>query len=105
MNTAVKVSPPEQLLFLTQQMLSAAKAKEWETLTELEKARLPIFEMVFANGIASHVELAQEILAIDEQTKKLAQAEMPVVQNELQKMKNSTKASAAYQTIENFSSK
>ena len=105
MNTAEKITLPEQLLSLSKQMLEAAESKQWETLTELEKTRLPIFEQVFANGIADYVELAQEVLALDEQTKQLAEAEMPVVRSELQKMQNSTKASAAYQTIQNISTK
>ena len=105
MNTAANISLSEQLLSLSEQMLAAAQAKEWEKLTELERTRLPIFEQVFANGIAGHVELAREVLSIDEKTKKLAEAEMPVVQSELQKMQNSSKASAAYQTIQNISAK
>jgi hypothetical protein len=104
MNTAENLSPAEQLLSLTREMLHMAKAGEWEKLAELEKTRLPIFEQVFAQGIAGNVELAKEVLSIDEQTKSLAQAEMPVVQDELLKMKNSSKANAAYQTIQGYSS-
>jgi len=103
MNTAVKIFPDEQLLTLTQEMLSSAQAGDWEELTELEKKRLPLFDQVFAHGIAENIELAREILAIDEQTKGLVKAEMPIIQNELQKMKNSGKASMAYQTIQGFS--
>lgn len=104
MNTAEKLSPAEQLLSLTREMLRAAKDGEWEKLTDLENTRLPIFELVFEQGIAGHVELAKEVLSIDEQTKSLAQAEMPIVQDELLKMKNSSKANAAYQTIQGYSS-
>ena len=78
MNTAETLSPSEQLLSLTRAMLHAAKDGEWERLTELEKTRLPIFEQVFAHGVADDVELAKEVLAIDEQTKSLAEAEMPL---------------------------
>jgi hypothetical protein len=104
MNTAVKISPNEKLLLLSKAMLAAAQAKEWDKLTELEKSRLPVFEQVFEHGIAGNVELAKEVLSIDEQTKGLAQAEMPVVQDELLKMKNTSKANAAYQTIQGYSS-
>lgn len=100
MNTAVNLSASEQLLNLTQTMLSSAQASDWEKLVELEKARLPLLNQVFAQGVAANVKLAREILSIDEETKRLAQAEMPLIQDELLKMKNSGKASAAYQSIE-----
>ena len=100
MNTAVKLSAPDQLLTITQEMLTSAQTGEWEKLVDLEKARLPLLSQVFAHGVADNVELAQEILSVDEETRRLAQAEMPVIQDELLKMKNSGKASAAYQTIE-----
>ncbi len=102
-NAALESSHLEQLLSFTREMLSLAKAGDWDKLTELEKTRLPLLNQVFAHGIAENVELAQEILSIDEQTKSLAEAEMPVIQDELLKMKTSGKASAAYQTIEAFS--
>jgi len=105
MNTAVSLSPPEQLLALTQQMLASAQTNDWDTLVELEKTRLPLLNQVFAEGIVDKVELAKKILSIDEQTKSLAKAEMPVIQDELQKLKNSGKASSAYQTIQDFASK
>jgi len=104
MNTAVKLPPAEQLLSLTRDMLSSAQAGDWEKLVELEKTRLPILDQAFSQGIAGNVELAREVLSIDEKTKNLAEAEMPVMQNELQKMKNSGKASAAYQAIQGLTS-
>jgi hypothetical protein len=100
MNTAVKLSAPKQLLTITQEMLTSAQAGKWEKLVDLERSRLPLLSQVFAQGVADNVELAQEILSIDEETRRLAQAEMPVIQDELLKMQNSGKASAAYQTIE-----
>ncbi len=93
----------EQLFSLTQQMLLAAQNGKWDTLTQLEQTRLPLFDQVFAGGIADNVELARQVLAIDEQTKDLVVAEMPRIQSELQKMKNASKANAAYQFIESFS--
>jgi ABC-type phosphonate transport system ATPase subunit len=102
MNAAAKLVPTEQLLTLTQEMLTSAQASDWDKLVELEKTRLPLLNQVFSQGIADHVELARELLSIDEQTKSLAVAEMPVVQDELLKMKNSNKASTAYQTIQGF---
>jgi len=104
MNAVKKLSPAEQLLTFTREMLQFAQAGEWEKLTELEKARLPLFNQVFAQGIVGNVELAREILSIDEKTKSLAEAEMPVIQDELCKIKNSGKASMAYQAIQGFSS-
>jgi len=104
MNTVEKLSPADQLLSFTQEMLLSAKAGDWETLTRLEKARLPLLDQVFSQGVADKVELAREILSIDEKTKCLAKAEMPVIQNELLKIKNSGKASVAYQAVHDFTS-
>ena len=95
MSAVAKTSLNEQLFMLTQEMLSSAQAGDWEKLTKLEKKRLPILAQVFADGIAGNVELARNVLS---------KAEMPIIQNELQKMKNSGKASAAYQAIQGFSS-
>lgn len=50
MHTAVKLLPTEQLLTLTREMLLSAQAGDWEKLTELEKARLPLLGQVFAQG-------------------------------------------------------
>ncbi len=104
MNTAIKSSLAEQLMTFTREMLLSAQAGDWEKLTGLEKARLPLLNKVFSQGIADKVELAREVLSIDEKTKSLAEAEMPVIQNELLKIKNSGKASAAYQAIQGFTS-
>jgi len=104
MHTAVKLSPAGQLLALTREMLLSAQAGDWEKLTGLEKSRLPLFDQVFSRGIAGNVELAREVLSIDEKTRSLAEAEMPVIQNELLKIKKTGKASAAYQAIQGFTS-
>ncbi|HHI93306.1 MAG TPA: flagellar protein FliT [Gammaproteobacteria bacterium] len=104
MDTAEKLLPTGQLLTLTREMLLSAQAGDWEKLTKLEKARLPLFDQVFAHGITDNVELAREVLSIDEKTKSLAKAEMPAIQDELRKIKNSGKASMAYQTIQGFTS-
>lgn len=104
MNVAEKLQPTEQLLTLTREMLRSAQAGDWEKLVELEKTRLPLLDQVFAHGIAANVGIARELLSIDEQTKSLAIAEMPVVQDELLKMQNSNKASTAYQAIQGFTS-
>lgn len=100
MSAALELSPAEQLLSLTRDMLTSAQASDWEKLVELEKSRLPLLDQVFAQGVAGNVELAREIISTDAETKRLAQAEMPVIQDELLKLKNSGKASAAYQSIE-----
>ncbi len=102
MSAAIKLSPAEQLLTFTREMLLSAQTGDWEKLTELEKARLPLLDKVFSQGVADKVELAREVLSIDEKTKSLAEAEMPVIQNELLKIKNSGKASMTYQTIQGF---
>ncbi|NOY73976.1 MAG: flagellar protein FliT [Gammaproteobacteria bacterium] len=104
MSAAIKFSPAEQLLTFTREMLLSAQAGDWEKLTELEKTRLPLLNQVFSQGVADNVKLAREVLSIDEKTKSLAEAEMPVIQNELLKIKNSGKASAAYQAIQGFTS-
>ena len=104
MDAAVKTSPSEQLLMLTQEMLVSAQAGDWDKLVELEKTRLPILDQTFSQGIGGNVELAKEVLSIDEKTKSLAIAEMPIIQDELQKVMNSGKANAAYQAVQGLSS-
>jgi flagellar protein FliT len=101
MNTAEKISPPEQLLALTHEMLVSATAGDWDKLTELEATRLPLFGQVFAQGIAAHVELVKEILATDEKTKQLAKTGMSTLQQEILKLKDSGQAKNAYQAIQN----
>lgn len=94
------LSPSEQLLALTREMLELATAGDWDQLTKLEQSRLPLFNQVFAQGIAGNVDLAKEVLAMDEKTKKLAEAQMPVLQQEILKFQQSGKAKNAYQTIQ-----
>lgn len=101
---ATDLSPKEQLLTLTREMFERASAGEWDQLTTLEKARLPLLNKIFAEGISGNVELAKEVLAMDEKTKKLAEAQMPILQDEILKMKNSGKASNAYQAVQNATS-
>jgi len=104
MHTAVKLLPTGQLLALTRKMLLSAQAGDWEKLTGLEESRVPLFDQIFSRGIVGNVELAREILSIDEKTRSLAEAAMPVIQNELLKIKNFGKASAAYQAIQDSTS-
>lgn len=94
------LSPNEQLLALTREMFERASTGDWDKLTSLEKTRLPLLKKVFAEGISGKVELAKEVLELDEKTKKLAEAQMPILQEEILKMKKSGKASNAYQTIQ-----
>jgi Flagellar protein FliT len=101
MTAAVKISPPDQLLALTHEMLVSAEQGDWERLTELETTRLPLFEQVFAQGIAAHVELVKEILSTDEKTKQLAKTGMSALQQEILKLKDSGQAKNAYQAIQN----
>ncbi len=102
MNAIEKLSPAGQLLAFTREMLLSAQLGNWEKLTDLEKDRLPLLDQVFSQGIADNVELAREILSIDEKTKCLAEAEMPTIQDQLLKIKSSGKASVAYQAVQNF---
>ena len=95
-----KASPNERLLLLTREMLAFAETSEWGQLAELEQTRLPLFQEVFADGIAGDVELAREILLLDEKTKSLAEAEMPALQGEILMMRKSGKANDAYQSIQ-----
>lgn len=101
MNITVNTPPNAQLLSLTREMLASAQANDWERLAVLEQTRLPLFQQVFAAGVSGSVELAREVLSLDEQTLKLAQAGMPLLQNELLMMRNSDKASNAYQSVQN----
>lgn len=99
-----KLSPNEQLLALTREMLEMAVAGEWDQLTKLEQSRLPLFKKIFAQGVSGNVELAREVLAMDEKTKSLAEAQMPILQQEILTMRNSGKANNAYQTIQDSTS-
>lgn len=101
---ATELSPSEQLLALTREMFEQATAGDWDQLTKLEQTRLPLLNKIFAQGISGKVELAREVLALDEKTKKLAEAQMPILQQEILKMKSSGKASNAYQSIQDSAS-
>lgn len=90
----------EQLRALTREMLDCASQGDWERLVELEKTRLPIFQQVFASGVSGRVELAREVLAMDERTHSLAAAGLPAIQEELLKLRNCGKARNAYQSIQ-----
>lgn len=94
------LSPNEQLLAVTREMLELATGGDWDQLTKLEQSRLPLLNQIFAQGIAGKVELAKEVLALDEKTKKLAEAQMPVLQQEILKFQQSGKAKNAYQAIQ-----
>jgi len=99
-----ELSPNERLLTLTREMLELATAGDWDQLTKLEQTRLPLFNQIFSQGISGNVELAREVLSIDEKTKSLAEAHMPILQQEILAMKTSGKANTAYQTIQNSTS-
>ena len=99
------LSPNERLLALTHQMLKQATAGDWDQLTKLEQIRLPLFHEVFEQGIANNVELAREVLEMDEKTKELAQAQMPILQQEILRMQSSGKANNAYQAIQDSTSR
>jgi len=100
-----KLSLPEQLLKMTRKMFEHASAEDWDELTALERTRLPIFHKVFDGGISENVELAREVLSLDENTKSLAQAAMPAMQQDILKLQKSGQANNAYQTIQNITSK
>lgn len=100
----MNLSSNEQLLALTREMLVLAEAGDWETLAELEQSRLPLFKQVFARGISGNEKLAREVLSIDEKTKGLAEAGMPVLQREILMMRNSGEANNAYQAIQGLKS-
>lgn len=97
-------SPTARLLELTCEMFKLATAGDWDQLTKLEQSRLPLFNQIFSQGISGNVELAREVLAFDEKTKKLAEAQMPVLQQEILMMKTSGKANTVYQTIQDSTS-
>lgn len=101
LNMSSNISDNEQLLALTRKMFECATEGDWDQLTTLEKSRLPLLNQVFAGGIADKVELAKEVLATDEKTKKLAEAEMPILQEKILVMQNSSKANNAYQSVQN----
>lgn len=94
----------QKLLAFTREMLQCAKAADWDQLIRLEQTRLPLFHQLFAQGIVGRVELAREVLALDEQTKQLAEAQMPLLQQEILLMQTSGKANMAYQAIQDSTS-
>ncbi len=100
MSTTANSSPDEQLLTLTQEMLAFAEASDWESLSDLEKTRLPLIQKVFAKVDSSNKDFAEKILSIDEKTKSLAEAGKPVLQQEILMIKNSGKVNNAYQSIQ-----
>lgn len=101
MRTTKGFSLDERLLALTRQMLACAQASEWEKLAELEQSRLPIFNLVFAQGVSDNVELARQVLSIDEEAKRLAEAGIPAIRQEILSLRKSSKANTAYQSVQN----
>lgn len=97
-------SPTERLLAMTREMFEYATASDWDQLTKLEQLRLPLFNQVFAQGISGNEKLAREVLSIDEKTQSLAEAGIPVLQQEILMMKNSGKANNTYQAIQGIAS-
>jgi len=98
------LSPNKRLLAMTCEMFELAKAGDWDQLATLEQSRLPLFHQVFDEGISDKVELAREVLSLDEKTKSLAEAGRPAIQQEIIKLKNAGKVNSAYQSIENLKS-
>lgn len=99
------VLPGDQLLALTRKMVEYAIAGDWDKLTKLEQSRLPLFNQIFSQGISGNERLAREVLALDEKTKKLAEIQMPVLQQEILMMKNSGKANNVYQSVQDLNSR
>ncbi len=100
---AAITSRNERLVTLTREMFDCAKLGDWEQLARLEQSRLPLFNEIFGQGIAGNVELAREVLSLDEKTKSLAAAGMPVLQNQILMMRQSGKANMAYQSVHGLS--
>ncbi|MDT8384226.1 MAG: flagellar protein FliT [Gammaproteobacteria bacterium] len=98
------LTPDECLLSLSREMLQCATSGDWDQLTKLEQSRLPLFNEIFAQGISGRIALAREVLALDEQTQSLVQAQMPVLQQAILLMQTSGKANTAYQTIQDSTS-
>ena len=96
----VKDTSDEQLLTLTREMYDCAVAGDWDRLVNLEKSRLPLFRDVFVQGVSGKVELAKELLSIDEKTKALAEAGLPALRDQILMIKNSGKANNAYQSVQ-----
>ena len=100
----MKAPADQELLTLTREMLASAQASDWDRLVELEQIRLPVFHQVFDQGIVGHEALAREILGMDEITTALAKSALPVIETALLKLRNSSKANNAYQSIQNSTS-
>lgn len=100
----ISEQPQQQLLAMSQGMLAAAQQGNWEQLAVMERNRLALFQQVFAQVDAANAALAQQVLSLDEKIMELAKAAMPALQQELQVMRSSSKASNAYQTIQGYAS-
>lgn len=85
-------------------MFECAAAGDWEPLAKLEQTRLPVFNLVFAQGISGKEELARQVLLLDAETLKLAEAGMPALQHQLLMIRNSGKAKNAYQAVQESTS-
>lgn len=94
----------EQVLALTNDMLHCAEKSDWDLLVQLEQRRLPLLQEVFDNGVGRHADQAREILSIDEKTRALVSAAMPVLQEKILAMRNSGRANTAYQTVSELAS-
>lgn len=98
------VSPHEQLLQLSREMLALANSGEWEKLTDVEQTRESLFYSVFSEMGTHNAALGREILAIDKEIMTLAKAAMADVQQDAHKLRNAGKANHAYQAIQALAS-
>lgn len=97
----MKVPLEQQLLTLTQEMLESAQASDWDRLIELEKTRQPLFQQIFEDNIAEHEALARQVLELDLATMQLAKDALPIMEQQLIKMRNIGAVNNAYQSIQN----
>ena len=105
LSNLVNVLLDQQLLALTQEMLVSAQASDWDKLIELEQARQPLFHLVFGNNnVADNEALAREVLKLDETTMELARSCLPVIREQLLKLRDCDKANYAYQSIQHSTS-
>lgn len=91
-----------RLLHMTHQMLAFAEAGAWDELLATGQLREPVMARVFANGVAGHEGLAEEIIALDARIVSLSRGRMQDLSGELQTIRTGSKAQQKYQAVQDM---
>jgi tRNA U34 2-thiouridine synthase MnmA/TrmU len=90
-------------LIISEQMLKAAEAKQWDEISLLQVKRQQLFEAIFPLDNEQNTELnrqaIEKLLTMNEQLEKLCHAQKDALKNEMSHHNSNKKAVAAYRSV------